>query len=882
MATWIRFFARAIFRRSRLESEMAEELRFHIESRTQDLMRSGVDAAEAARRARLEFGAFEHYREECRQARGIRLLDEWRADLRYAARMLRKSPGFTFVAVLSLALGIGANSMVFSVLNALVLRPLPVQNPGHLVFLQTPNGHAGQSFPNYKDLRDRNTTMIGLSGYRISPMSLEAGSGANRVWGYLATGNYFDMLGVTPLLGRFFHQQDDLRPGASSFAVLSYECWQRRFAGDPDIVGKTVRINRLPYTVLGVAPHEFQGTELFYRPEVWAPMMMQAQIEPGNPWLNERATLNTWMIGRLKPGVSTAQAEANLNAIAADLARQYPWPNEGLKFKLARPGLVGDAIRGPVKAFTAGVLALAGLVLLAACANLASLLTARTADRRREIAIRLSIGAGRGRIVRQLLTESLLLSMAGGLAGYALAIFLSNALSAWRAPMDFPVQFDVNADWRVFFFAFAVSTMAGVLFGLAPARHVSRTDMNAVLKGADGGLVGGRRFAFRDILVALQVALCFVLVSGCLLSLRGLQRALTMPLGFQPRGVAVAAFELGLAGYSKPDGESFQRRALDAVKQLPGVRSAAYSNSLPLSIDQSHNSIYPEDQPNRKPLNSRSAVFYQVSPDFFRTMQIRLVAGRDFNWRDDPHSPFVAIVNQAFARKILYSDKPIGKRFRFGPGGPLVEVIGVVNDGKYESLTESPQPVVFKPILQSYNSTTTLLVRSELAEGQMVAQMRRAVAQLDPGLPLYGTGSLQQMLGFAFFPSQAAAVALSAFGVLAIVLAATGINGLVAYAVSRRVREIGIRMAIGARPSEVLRLVLARMAALLMAGAMLGLVLAIAAGQVLASVIYQASPRDPLALAAVALTIIGIGILSCWAPARRALRIDPMVALRYE
>jgi predicted permease len=611
-------------------------------------------------------------------------------------------------------------------------------------------------------------------------------------------------------------------------------------------------------------------------------MMMQAQVEPGNPWLNERATLNTWIVGRLKPGVSTAQAEANLNAIAADLARQYPWPNEGLKFKLARPGLVGDTIRGPVKAFTAGVLALAGLVLLAACANLASLLTARTADRRREIAIRLSIGAGRGRIVRQLLTESLLLSMAGGLAGYALAIFLSSALSAWQAPMDFPVRFDVNADWRVFLFAFAISTMAGVLFGLAPARHVSRTDMNAVLKGADGGLVTGRRFAFRDILVALQVALCFVLVSGCLLSLRGLQHALTMPLGFQPRGVAVAAFELGLAGYSKPDGENFQRRALDALKQLPGVSSAAYSNSVPLSIDQSHNSIYPEDQPNRKPLNARNAVYYQVSPDFFRTMQIRLVAGRDFNWRDDPQSPLVAIVNQAFARKILYSDNPVGKRFRFGPRGPLAEVIGVVNDGKYESLTESPRPVVFKPILQSYNSTTTLLVRSALPEGQMVAQMRRAVAQLDPGLPLYGTGSLQQMLGFAFFPSQAAAVALSAFGVLAIVLAATGINGLVAYAVSRRVREIGIRMAIGARPSEVLRLVLARMAALLMAGAILGLALAIAAGQVLASVIYQASPRDPLALAAVALTMSGIGILSCWAPARRALRIDPMVALRYE
>lgn len=879
--SFLRFLFRGIFRRSRLENDMGEELSFHIASRAQDLMRSGVPPAEAGRRARLEFGALEHYKEECRAARGIQVFDELRADLRYAARMLRKSPAFSAVAVLSLALGIGANAIVFSVVNALVLRPLPVAHPEQLVFIQTMHGGYSHSFPNYKDFRDRNTMLDGLAGYRISPMSLESG-GANRVWGYLATGNYFDLLGVRPALGQFFHQADDLRPGASPFAVLNYECWQRRFAGDPGVIGRTIRINRLPYTVLGVAPRGFQGTELFYRPDVWVPMMMQAQIEPGNPWLNERATFNTWVIGRLKPGVSGPQAEANLNAIAADLAHQYPWPNGGLQVRLARPGLVGDALRGPVKAFTAGVLALAGLVLLAACANLASLLTARTADRQREIAIRLSIGASRARVVRQLLTETLLLSIAGGCSGYALATFLSKALSAWRAPMDFPVQFDVDPDWRVFVFAFAISIAAGILFGLAPARHVSRTDTNAVLKGTNTAFAIRRRLPFRDVLVALQVALCFVLVSGCLLSLRGLQRALTMPLGFQPRGVAVASFELGLAGYSRQDGERFQRRALEAAGRLPGVLSAAYSNSVPLSMDQSRNTIYPEDQSDVRPGDAKSAVFYQVSPDFFRTMQIRLIAGRDFDWRDDRKSRVVAIVNEAFVRNILHTDRPIGKRFRFGGTGPLAEVVGVVNDGKYEALAESRRAVVFKPILQSYNSTTTVVVRSALPEGQMVAQMRQAITGLDANLPLYGTGSLEQMLGFAFFPAQAAAIALSAFGLLAIILAATGINGLVAYAVSRRVRELGIRIAIGARPSEVLRLVLARMATLLAAGAVLGLALSLAAGQVLASIIYQASARDPLILAAVALTIFVIGILSCWAPAIRALRIDPMAALRWE
>lgn len=802
-------------------------------------------------------------------------------DLKYGLRMLARSPGFTSVAVVTLALGIGANALVFSVVNALVLRPLPVERPEQLVFLETKQGQPSHSFPNYKDLRDRNQTFAGLVGYRISPMELESGAGAARIWGYLATGNYFDVLGVAPAMGRFFHQEDDLHPGASPYAVLSYGSWRMRFGADPGIIGKAIRINRLPYTVLGVAPREFHGTELFYWPEVWVPMMMQAQVEVGNPWLDTRTTFNTWIIGRLKSGVFPERAEANLNAIAADLARRYPTVNEGLQFKAARPGLIGDAMGRPAKAFALGVLGLAALVLLAACANLASLLTARAADRQREIAIRLSIGASRGRVVRQVLTETLILSGVGGAAGYGLATFLSAALSKWRAPMEFPVQLNVNPDWRVFFFAFAVSILAGVLFGSAPGRHASRTDANAVLKGEQMGW-GRRRLALRDVLVVLQVALCFVLVSGCLLSLRGLQEALRMPLGFRPHGVSVVGFELGLAGYTEEQGRNFQRRVIDVVEQLPGIRSAAYSNSLPLSIDQSHNSVYPGDQADLRRSDAKSVTYYQVSPRFFQTMGIELRAGRDFDWHDDRSSPLVAIVNHAFGKQILHCENPVGKRFRIGLKGPLAEVIGVVEDGKYESLTESLRPVVFKSILQSYNSTTTLIVRSSLAETQMVQQIRQSIAHLDANLPLYGTGSLDQMLGFAFFPTRAAAIALSAFGVLAMILAATGIHGLVSYAVARRVREIGIRMAVGARPSQVLRLVLGRTMALLVAGSAIGLVLALAVGKVLASIVYGASPRDPYVLAAVSGTIVFLGILSSWAPTRRALRIDPMMALRHE
>jgi predicted permease len=873
---------RNLFVRAQRWADLNEEIRSHLEMEERENLESGVLPEEAHYAALRRFGNVTLAQEGSREMWGWTSIETLLQDLRYALRMLRRNPGFTAVAVLSLALGIGANALVFSVVSALLLRPLPVERPDQLVFLETKSSIT-QSFPNYRDLRDRNETFSGLVGHRLAPMALESTSGATRIWGLLATGNYFDVLGVHPVMGRFFHQADDLHPGSSPYAVLSYNSWRGRFGGDSEIVGKTIRINRLPYTVLGVAPPDFHGTELWYWPEVWVPMMMEPQIEnyPRNGWLDNRSTWDTWVLGRLKPGTSPAQALANLNAIADALAREYPDNDEGLQFKLAKPGLAGDYFGGPAKAFTLGVLGLAALVLLAACANLASLLTARARDRQREIAIRLSIGARRARVVRQVLTETLVLSLAGGAAGCALAFVLSQALSRWRAPMDIPVQFNVNPDWRVLLFALFVAVVAAALFGSAPAWRASKTDANAVLKG--GATSWGRtRLAFRDVLVVLQVALCFVLVAACLISLRGLQQALKMRLGFEPEGVSVVAFDLGLAGYSEAKGRAFQQRVLDAVKQLPGVRSAAYSNSVPLSIDQSTTSVFPEDKPALRRSESISANYYEISPGYFETMGTKLLAGRDFTWHDNAKSPRVAIVNAAFGRQVLHSESAVGKRFRQGPKGSPVEVVGVVEDGKYESLTESQRPAVFWPMLESYNSTTTLEVRSSIPAAEMVREMRQQVAGLDPELPIYGTGSLDQMLGFAFFPTHAAAIALSAFGVLAIMLAVTGIHGLVSYAVAHRVREIGIRMAVGARPSQVLRLVLGRIAVLLAIGSALGLVLALAAGQVLASVVYGASSRDPQVLAVVVATIALLGLLSSWAPTRRVLRIDPMVALRYE
>ena len=801
-------------------------------------------------------------------------------DLRYALRMLLKNPGFTAVAMLTLALGIGANTTVFSVVNALVLRPLFVSRPGELAFVQNSTFGPGHSFPNYRDLRDGNHVFTGLIAYRIAPMEMETNGGAERIWGYLASGNYFDVLGVQPMLGHFFKQSDDLHPGASPYAVLSYGAWQSRFAGDPAIVGKVIRINRTPFTVMAVAPPSFHGTEVFYWPEVWVPIMMEPRIE-GRDWLEERSTWNCWMLGRLKPRVSPTQAEADLNAVAAEMTRRFPSENDGLHFKLAKPGMIGEIIGGPARAFGFGVLILAALVLLAACTNLASMFTARATDRQRELAVRLAIGANRGRIVRQVLTETMLLSLLGGSAGYLLAVFLSQALSHWRAPMDFPVQFNVNPDWRVFLFALAGSIVAAGIFGTAPAWRASKTDPNAALRGASATW-GRGRLAFRDVLVIIQVSLCFVLVSASFLSLRGLQQALRMNLGFQPQRVSTVAFDLGLAGYSEQRGRDFQRQALSAIRQLPGVRTASYSNSVPLSIDQSTTAVYPADKRDLRPSDRINVSVYQVSPDFFATLGVKLLAGREFTWRDDAKAPSVAIVNLAFAKRVFHADNIVGKRFPSYNASNLVEVVGVVEDGKYESLTEAQRPALFQPSLQSYNSTTTLEVNSSLPATQMIGEIRQAIARLDPELPLYGSGSLEQMLGFAFFPMRAAAVALSAFGLLAIMLAATGIHGLVAYAVSRRTREIGIRMAIGAQPLGVLRLVLGKTAALLVLGSLIGLALAFAVGRVITSIVYESQPHDPLVMLSVWLSIALLGLLASWSPARRATRVDPLTALRYE
>ncbi|MBZ5592247.1 MAG: ABC transporter permease [Acidobacteriia bacterium] len=800
-------------------------------------------------------------------------------DFRLAFRRLRQSPGFAFAAIVTLALGIGANTVTFSAINKLLLRPLPVERPEELASLNSNRAGANQSYPNYRDLRDRNQSLAGLIGIRVAPVNMSQHGNNAHVWGYEVTGNYFDVLGVRALLGRTLTPADDQKIGAHPVVVLSYNSWLSRFAADPAIVGKSVKINGLGYTILGVTPRGFFGTELIFRPEFWVPIAMELQIEPGNPWINERGDWNLWTVGRLKRGVTQRQAESDLNAVAAQMGRETP-ELQGLRIYLTPPGLMGDTLRGGVIGFAAVLMGLAGLVLLIACTNLASLLLARASDRRREIALRLALGAGRWRLVRQLLAESFLLSLAGAAGGLFLAVWLVDALAAWRPPIDVPITMDFAIDRRVLAFTAAAGLLTPLLFGLAPALQAARTDLIPALKNA-AFHTRLRRWHLREVLVTSQIALSVVLLIGTVLVVRSLQRALTINLGFNPRNAVAVAVDLGLAGYDETRGSEFQHRLIEKVAAFPGITSAAFANSLPLSLDQSTTSVFAEGKPVPRPGETPDAHYYMVDPGYFRAMETRLIAGRAFDQHDQKNTRPVAIVNQAFAASLFPNENALGKRFRSGNSGST-EIVGIVEDGKYLSLSDGLKLALFWPASQHYNATTTVVARSSLPASQVVGMIQQAVHNLDPTLPFYQAGSLDDHLRVPLLPARLAASMLGAFGGLAIVLAATGVYGVMAYAVARRRREIGIRIAIGASRPQVMRLVLVRTSVLLAVGTLLGVLGALAIGGQFSPILYGVSPRDPLTFALAALLMAAIAFTAAWLPARRATLIEPASALREE
>jgi predicted permease len=806
-------------------------------------------------------------------------------DVRYGLRQLLKHPVFTILAVVSLALGIGANTAIFSLVNTVLLRPLPVKEPSQLieVYGSLNNGadFTIQSYLNYKDYRDRNDAFSGLFVYRIVVASLSHSGSNERVWGYLASGNYFEVLGVKPILGRSFLPEEDQTPGSHPVVVLSYTCWQKRFAAEPAIVGRTILLNNHTFTVIGVAPKGFIGTEVAYAPEYWAPLMMAKVIEPDSRYLDQRDSNNLFMIGRMKPGVTPAQVKASLDAITLQLGKEYPAENEGRGITLSRPGLFIPSIRDASITFAGVLIVIVGLVLLLACVNLANLQLARATSRRKEIAIRLAVGASRGRLVRQLLTEGVLLSLAGGALGLMLAAWINWLVGGIKLPLDVALVFDLPLDWRVLLFTLGLSIFTGVVFSLLPALQSSKPALVPSLKD-DAKLGGFRRSRLRNSLVVAQVSLSLVLLVCAGLIVRSLQAAQKMRPGFDTQDAIAISFDVGLQGYEEAKGRAFHHQILERVRAVQGVRAAALTSNLPLSLNYNSSSVYLEGQPAVGSGRLPTCIPMSVSPGFFDTMGI-LLRGRDFAENEDKKEARVAVVNETFAKKFFPGIDPIGKRFNFnGPKDPLWQIIGVCSEGKYNTLAETPQPAVFRPQFRDYDTVVTLVARTEGDPRSMIAPLRKEFQEMDPTLPLYDIKTLTEHMKIPLFPARMAANVLGSFGVLALVLAAIGIYGVMSYVVAGRTREIGLRMALGAQLRHVRQLILGQGMILASIGLAIGLAIVFILARFLTSMLYGVSPTDPITFITITFLLAAVALVACYIPARRATRVDPMVALREE
>lgn len=800
--------------------------------------------------------------------------------LKLALRQLAKSPGFAITAVITLALGIGANAIVFSVLNALVLKPLNLPDPGNLYSVQRFQ-YPSQSYPDYKDLRDRNHTFSSLVAFMIiGDVGVDSGSHPTTAWPFLSSGNYFDALGEQPYLGRFFHAADEKGYDSAPYVVLSYAFWHSYYHGDPSVIGRPVSINKHPFTIIGVAQPSFRGTELFFSPAMWIPIVEQPTVMGSND-IQYRGDHSPWVFGRLRPGVTPQQATADLNNIGAALAKAYPHDDDGIKLSLARPGLVGDFLGGPARAFMAGLMLLAGLILLAACANLGSLFAARASDRSKEVALRLALGSRRVLIVRQLITEALLVSLAGGVLGLGGGIVILRILSAWRPLPDIPINVPVNPDLLTYAVALLLALGSGFLFGMVPVRQILRADPWQIIRtGMSSDSL--RRFSLRDVLLVAQIAICAVLVTSSLVAVRGLVRSLHSSFGFNPQNVVLVNTDTRMAGYKDDGTPQVQRRMVDAIAALPGVTSVGEASYIPLGLGGGDSFVYTDTTTDFRPTNmAADAMNYQVSPGYIGAAGTRLIAGRDLAWTDDKKAPRVALVNERFAIKVFGSvPKAIGGHYKFW-GDQRAEVVGVVEDGKYRTLTEDQQPAMFLSFQQYTDQDTWLVVRSTRDPQDLAPALDRTLHGIDSSLPL-SIRTWNSEMDTALFAARVATVALGVLGLLGAMLAITGIFGMASYVVSKRLRELGIRMALGAGRKQILSASLGRAFRLLAIGSLAGIILGLLATKVLAFIVYQATPKDPWVLIGVTMMMLLLGMIAALLPARRALAVDPLILLRDE
>jgi len=803
------------------------------------------------------------------------------SDLKLAIRQLAKSPGFFVTALITLALGIGANAVVFSVLNALVLRPVNVPHAENLYTVQRFR-FPSQSYLDYVDLRDRNRTFSSLIACQIAgAVGIDTGANPSTAWPYLVSGNYFDSLEIQPYLGRFFHASDEKGKNSAPYVVLSYAYWHSHFHDDKGVIGRAVQINKHPFSIIGVAPPEFRGTELFFAPALWIPILDSPLVQ-GNDSLQYRGDHSPWVIGRLKPGVTPSQATEDLNSIGSWLAKTYPRDDDGIKFSLAKPGLVGDFLGGPARSFMAGLMLLAGLILLAACANLGSLFAARAADRAKEVALRLALGSKRGLILRQLLTEAVLVSVAGGAIGLAGGVVILHVLSAWQPIPNIPINVPVNPDIRTYTVAILLSLASGLLFGIVPVRQVMRADPWQMIRTGMSSTTGLRRFTLRDVLLVIQIAICAVLVTSSLVAVRGLVRSVHSSFGFQPQNALLLSGDLRMAGYSKDQVPQMQRRMLENVGNMPGVSAVGMIDNIPLSLGGGDSYVYTDATTDFRPTNYvADAMNYRISPGYLEAAGTRLIAGRNLTLSDDKDAPKVAIVNHQFAVKVFGSvEKAVGGHFKYW-GSERAEVVGVIEDGKYRTLTEDQMPAMFFSFLQHTTSETNLVVRSQRDPADIAASLEKNIRGLDSALP-FQIHTWNEEMGSALFAARVASVALGVLGLLGAMLAITGIFGMASYVVSKRLRELGIRVALGASQRQILRTSLGRAFRLLAIGSIAGVVLGVLGARVLAFIVYQATPKDPLVLFGVTATMLILGLIASLIPARRALAVDPLVLLRDE
>jgi predicted permease len=901
------------------EIEIVEELAQHFEAVYEDALAAGLAEAEAEARA---VQSYDWRLLECElsraeqplatrtlqpaleliERRGGIQMESFLQDLRFGARMLFKNPGFTLIAVLTLGLGIGANTAIFSLVNAVFLRQLPVSDPQQLIF-----GFSGTrnspwqtiSYPNYLAYRDRHNVFTGLAAYSAITVSLNSEERPDLVRGYVVTGNYFDVLGVPAALGRALSPADDQVPNGHPVAVISHRLWQRRFKSANNIIGQQLLVNGHNFTVIGVAPAGFEGAELLETSDLYVPMMMQSVVRPPrggfagemNPdMLGRRGGGWLRMLGRLRPSISMAQAQASLASIDAQLAEAFPGTNRDNQVTLFSVSQIDP--RGYRLLWSAGALLLTvtGLVLLIACANVMNLLLSRASARRKEIAVRLALGAGRGRIVRQLLTESVLLAGLGGVSGVLLAVWAVHLLQSTPPPVGiFSFNLDFSLDGRVLGFACALSLLTGIVFGLAPAWQAASPDLVPVLKDETYMSVpGGRRFNLRSALVVVQVSLSLVLLLCAGLFLRSLQRIQNVDPGFDAERVLSASLDINLLRYTTPQGRTFYQEVRERIESLPGVQVASLARVVPISGGGRQTNLVLEGQAAapegmRDANNPLFCATNVVGLRYFETMGIALLHGRDFTAQDAAGAPGVVIVSEAFAHRYFNDRNPVGQRIGLGfPQPSSREIIGVVRDSKYRALSEDPQPFIYQPLAQNHETGMTLLVRTAGDPLHAIAGVRQAAQSLEKNLPLNDLQPLNQLLASALYPARMGALLLLILGVLALLLAAIGLYGVLTYNVTQRTREVGVRMALGAQPRDVLRLVLREAMSLVAIGITIGWLGAVALARLLAGFLFGISTLDPVTFVAVPLLLTVVAMLACWIPARQATRVEPLTALRHD